>query len=326
MANKMYKQVEMLAPVKEANHIATKGYVDSLLNARLQEGVACAIIENIEGTYDADTKTLTQTGGTVNSDGVTLVENMEVLLIAQNDKSQNGRYVVKVAPVDGSTTPSSVVANVTGTGITSATVDKTVFETKVTTSGTTTFTYDGVTDMAWKLDDGTQVTLSDYGIEEVLVGSDPADHDKIEVIYVQEVTTSGTMGKFVRSEKMNDSAQLFSGMMIPTHCGDAYSDAIFMLINDGAMTLDTTSLVFEKYKCTEEVATTYEGTFVGDDVATEFTITHGLGTQKVTVKVYDNVTNEEVGFGVKIVSDNAIEIQSDVVLAPTDEFKVVVQG
>ena len=326
MANRIYKQVEMLAEVKEAKHIATKEYVDKLLNARLQEGVACVVLENIDGTYDADTKTLIQTGGTINSDGVTLVEGMETLLISQNDKSQNGRYVVKVAPVNGTTTPSSAVANVTGTGITSATVDKTVFETKVTTSGTTTLTYDGVTDMAWKLDDGTQVTLIDYGITEVLVGSDPVDQDKIEVIYVQEVTTTGTMGKFVRSEKMNDSAQLYSGMMIPVHSGDAYGDSIFMLVNDGSMTLDTTSLVFEKYKGVEETTSAYEGTFVGDDVATEFTITHGLGTQKVTVKVYDNVTNEDVGFGVKIVSDNAIEIQSDVVLAPTDEFKVVVQG
>ena len=326
MANRIYKQVEMLAEVKEAKHIATKEYVDKLLNARLQEGVACVVLENIDGTYDADTKTLIQTGGTINSDGVTLVEGMETLLISQNDKSQNGRYVVKVAPVNGTTTPSSAVANVTGTGITSATVDKTVFETKVTTSGTTTFTYDGVTDMAWKLDDGTQVTLAEYGIAEVLVGSDPVDQDKIEVIYVEEIVSAGTMGEFVRSEKMNDSAQLYSGMMIPVHSGDAYGDSIFMLVNDGSMTLDTTSLVFEKYKGVEETTSAYEGTFVGDDVAKEFTITHGLGTQKVTVKVYDNATNEEVGFGIKIASDNAIEIQSDVVLAPTDEFRVVVQG
>ena len=324
--NKMYKQVEMLAPVKEANHIATKGYVDNLLNARLQEGVACVVLENIDGTYDSTDMKLTQTGGIVNSDGVVLAENMEVLLIAQNDKTQNGRYVVTVAPVNGTTTPSSAVANVTGTGITSATVDKTVFETKVTTSGTTTFTYDGVTDMAWKLDDGTQVTLIDYGITEVLVSTDPVDQDKIEVTYVKAVTTTGTMGEFVRSEKMNDSAQLYSNLMIPVHSGDAYGDSIFMLVNDGSMTLDTTSLVFEKYKGSEETTSAYEGTFVGDDVATEFTITLGLGTQKVTVKVYDNVTNEEVGFGIKIASDNAIEIQSDVVLAPTDEFRVVVQG
>ena len=57
MANRIYKQVEMLAEVKEAKHIATKEYVDKLLNARLQEGVACVVLENIDGTYDADTNT-----------------------------------------------------------------------------------------------------------------------------------------------------------------------------------------------------------------------------------------------------------------------------
>ena len=233
---KMFNQVKMMVNPTEKEHLVTKNYVDQLLNSRLQSGVTCVITENIEGTYDADTKTLIQTGGKVNTDGIALLEKSEILLISQNDKSQNGIYTVNVVPAEG------------------------------------------------------------------------------------------TMGEFVRSERMDDSAELFSGMLIPVHQGNVYKDSIFQLINDGAMTLDSTSLVFEKYKGSEEGAKKYKEAIVGDDVATTWTITHGLDTKDVDVNIYDNATGEKVYFGVNIVSENAIEIISGVVLTPDDKFDVVVIG
>lgn len=70
----------------------------------------------------------------------------------------------------------------------------------------------------------------------------------------------------------------------------------------------------------------YEEVIVGNDSDKTFTVTHGLGTKAVDVAIYDKNTGEKCGFGVKVISDNAIEISSDVVLTITDEFLVTVQG
>ena len=78
MANRIYSQVELLCEVKNKHDLVNKQYVDMALNARLQSGVSCVITDPIEGTYESTTMTLTQTGGTVNSDGVTLLEGLEV--------------------------------------------------------------------------------------------------------------------------------------------------------------------------------------------------------------------------------------------------------
>lgn len=320
MANKMYSQVELLAEVKNPKNIATKEYVDKLLDARLQSGVECVIIDNVTGTYDPDTKTLTQTSGTINSDGVTLLERMETLFINQADKSQNGRFVVKTVPQ--AEIPSSAIASVSGTGITSATVSVTDFDAQLpsATTGSFLFSYDGTVNNSWMYN-GSPVTLSDYGISVIGV---EADGDTVTINYTQK--TDAVMGVFERSPLMNDSAQLFSGMLIPVHQGLAYSDVIFQLINDSTMTLDTTPLVFEKYTGKENGAKKFKETIVGDDVTTTFTITHGLNTKEVDINIYDSTTGEKVYFTTKVITENAIEITSDVVLTPDDSFDVVVIG
>ena len=317
MSNKMYSQVEMLAEVKEKKHIATKEYVDNILNARLMPGVECVVIENVDGVYDPSAKSLT-TSGTINSDDVSLIESMEVLLIAQTDKSQNGRYVVETMGVPG--VESSASASVAGTGITNATIDVAQFETKLAVSSQYVFTYDGITDNAWKYD-GNVVTLADYGITEEGAA---VDGDTITVDYTEAV--AGTDTVFVRSELMSDSAQLFSGMLIPVHQGTAYGDTIFQLINDTAMTLDTTPLVFEKYICGEQGAAKFTYTIVGDDATKEWDITHGLGSKEVAIKVFESATGKEAFFETAVVTENMVKVSSDVVLTPADKFDVVVIG
>ena len=318
MSNKMYSQVEMLAEVKEKKHIATKEYVDNILNARLMPGVECVVIENIDGTYDPTAKSLT-TSGAINSDDVSLIENMEVLLIAQTDKSQNGRYVVETMGVPG--VESSATVSVAGTGVTNATIDVAQFETKLAVSSQYVFIYDGTTDNAWKYD-GNVVTLSDYGITEESTGA--VDGDTITVDYTAAV--AGTDTVFVRSELMSDSAQLFSGMLIPVHQGTAYGDTIFQLINDTTMTLDTTPLVFEKYICGEQGAAKFTYAIIGDDATKEWDITHGLGTKEVAIKVFESATGKEAFFETAVVTENMVKVSSDVVLTPTDKFDVVVIG
>ena len=323
MANRIYSQVQLLCEVSDKYDLVNKKYVDDAISARVLAGVSCVVVDPITGNYEPTDMVLTQTGGSVNSDGVTLTKGMEFLYATKTgDTTLNGIWVVETAPVEGSTTPSTAVAKVTSTGgIVSATVDKTVFETKVTTSGTYTFTY-SLTDTSWMFE-GKAISLSDYGIVE---SGSVQDADIIEVTYVQEVTTPATMGVFKRSERMSKSSQFNNGQLIPVWEGLIYGNSIFTLTTDEAITLDTTPINYEKYKGSEEGAKKYKETIVGNDVATTWTITHGLGTKDVDVNIYDNATGEKVYFGVNIVSENAIEIISGVVLTPDDKFDVVVIG
>ena len=323
MANRIYSQVQLLCEVSDKYDLVNKKYVDDAISARVLAGVSCVVVDPITGDYEPTDMVLTQTGGSVNSDGVTLTKGMEFLYATKTgDTTLNGIWVVETAPVEGSTTPSTAVANVTSTGgIVSATVDKTVFETKVTTSGTYTFTY-SLADSSWMFK-GNKVVLSDYGIVE---SGSVQDADIIEVTYVEKVTTPATMGVFKRSERMSKSSQFNNGQLIPVWEGLIYGNSIFTLTTDEAITLDTTPINYEKYKGAEEGAKKYKEAIVGDDVATTWTITHGLGTKDVDVNIYDNATGEKVYFGVNIVSENAIEIISGVVLTPDDKFDVVVIG
>ena len=108
--------------------------------------------------------------------------------------------------------------------------------------------------------------------------------------------------------------------------GLIYKDSLFVLTTDETITLDTTSINYEKYKGAEEGAKKFKGNIVGDDATKVFTITHGLNTKDVVIKVYDATTDEQVYFSTKIVSENAIEVSSDVVLTPSDSFNVLVIG
>lgn len=322
MANRIYSQVQLLCEVTDKYDLVNKKYVDDAISARVLSGVSCVVVDPITGDYEPTDMTLTQTGGVVNSDGVTLTEGMEFLYATKTgDTTLNGIWVVETAPVEGSTTPSTAVANVTGSGIVSATVDKTVFETQVTTSGTYTFTY-SLADTSWMFE-GNAVSLATYGIVE---SGTTQDSDIIEVVYVSEVTTPATMGVFKRAERMSKSSQFFNGQLIPIYEGLIYGNSIFTLTTDETITLDTTPINYEKYKGSEEGAKKYKETIVGDDAATTWEITHSLNTKDVDVNIYDNATGEKVYFGVNIVSENVIEVVSGVVLTPNDKFDVVVIG
>lgn len=328
MANKIYKQIELLAPVTEAKHLVNKEYVDNLLNARLQEGVKVVLAEDFDAVYNVDAQTLTQNvGNALVIDGITLVEKDELLYIGANDKTQNGIYTVTTVGIGAVPSEGTVSLGATNTGVVTSgdiTLTLATFETKVgtPTTGSYIFTYDGVTDNEWKLA-GASATLADYGI--VIASEVPADGDTITVAYTEAVV--GTPSVLTRSERMSKSSQLFTGMLIPVHEGDIYKDSIFQLVSPDTttITLDTDSLVFEKYKGANEGAKVYEETIVGDDVTTTFTITHGLGTESVKVVIYDK-DDEECSFGVKVISENAVEISSDVILTPDDEFKIIVLG
>lgn len=331
MANRILKQIELLAPVVNDKDLVNKEYVDNALNARLQEGVKVVLDTDFDAVYDLDALTLTQNvGSPLVIDGIQLEEGDELLYVGANDKTQNGRYEVTTIGAGAVPSTGSISLGVTNTGVvTEGDISFTLstFESKVgtPTTGSYIFSYDGVTDNSFKLS-GSVVDIADYGIS--IASESPADGDTITVSYTEAVI--GTPSVITRSEKMNKSSQLFNGLLIPVHVGDIYKDSIFQLVSPDKTTivLDTDSLIFEKYKGANEGAKKYTEIITGDDTGTAkvFQITHGLGTKDIEVVIYDNTTDEKCYFGVKAISDNAIEISSDVALGVDDEFRVVVIG
>lgn len=329
MTNRAYKNIEMFGEVKDPKNLATKEYVDNSLNARLMQGVKVAILDDLNATYNSVDKTLTQNiGSELIIDGITLELDDEVLYVGDNttDKTQCGIYKVTTLGTNG--TPSVATLGIgSNTGIVTLSdisIDKAIFEAGVglglLSTKIYTFTYSG-TDSKWKLD-GNDADLSTYGI--TIASETPQDGDTITVDYTLAV--GGTPAVLTRAERMDSSSKLFSGCLIPIYMGTVYGDSIFQLVTENPMVLDTTSLIFEKYKGQEQKLDKFEGDFVGNDVDKEFTITHGLGTKNVEVDIYDNATGEKCMFGIEIISENAIKVLSDVVLTTSDKFDIVIIG
>ena len=139
--------------------------------------------------------------------------------------------------------------------------------------------------------------------------------------------TSGAQAVLTRAEDFNKSELITPNVSIPVMEGTENSDVTWQLVNNTQPTLDTDSLVFAKLKGSQGI-NKYTGTFTGDGTNKEYTITHGLGTKDVIVKVTHATTGEEWVFGVDKASqtDNTIKLVGNAVLELTDTFNVVVMG
>ena len=333
MSNRIYKNIELLGEITDSKHLVNKGYVDSLLDSRLMQGVKVAVLEDLNSDYNADTKTLTQkVGQELKYDGVILSIGDEILYVGDRstDLTQAGIYEITKLGKASKSSEATVSLGGSNTGIVTlgdVSVSVSTFETGIGTpsTGAYTFTYSG-TNSSWQYSGGNVDISTTYGVTLSSVTETPADGDTIVINYTEATTEE--KAELVRVERFSKSSQLFSGMLIPIHEGTLNHDAIFQLIDDvKPFVLDTTPLHFEKYAGNADGSVKkYEEVIVGNDSDKTFTVTHGLGTKAVDVAIYDKNTGEKCGFGVKVISDNAIEISSDVVLTITDEFLVTVQG
>ena len=97
MSNRIYKNIELLGEITDPKHLVNKGYVDSLLDSRLMQGVKVAVLEDLNSDYNADTKTLTQkVGQELKYDGVILSIGDEILYVGDRstDLTQAGLYEI----------------------------------------------------------------------------------------------------------------------------------------------------------------------------------------------------------------------------------------
>lgn len=333
MANRIYKNIELLGEITDAKHLVNKEYVDSLLDSRLMQGVKVAVLEDLNSDYDSSTQTLTQkVGQELVYDGVALSIGDEILYVGggTTDLTQSGIYEITKLGKASKASEATVSLGGSNTGIITlgdVSVSVSTFETGIGTpsTGAYTFTYSGA-NSSWQYSGGDVDISTTYGVTLSSVTETPADGDTIVINYTEATTEE--KAELVRVERFSKSNQLFSGMLIPIHEGTLNHDSIFQLIDDvKPFVLDTTPLHFEKYAGNADGSVKkYEEIIVGNDSDKTFTVTHGLGTKAVDVTIYDKNTGEKCGFGVKVISDNAIEISSDVVLTITDEFLVTVQG
>ena len=317
MSKKIYSNIELKAKPILDEHLVNLGTVKNLISRRIKETVRLVDLEGIpNASYDPLTKELT--GNVTSIDGVDLVENDRVLLASNIDASSNGIYDV-VSIVGG--TPSSATGSTTSATITKVTVDKAIFEAKTgaNTDKSYVFTYDGTTDMTWKDDTTTSVTLADYGIS---IEGTETDADTITINYTAEVLALTT---FKRSSDFDESSDITPNVLVPVAQG-VNADKLFMLVNDGAITLDTDSLVFARYSSSDNATEKIIATFKGDGIKTEFSVQHGLNTKEIEVGFYDEL-GISCYFNYELTSENVITIKPDVLLKAEDgEFRVAIIG
>ena len=316
-------------PVALTNQEAVNlGQVRDMLDRYVKEPVMVAttselaVADNTDGvlTLSVDVNTI---------DGVTLNVDDAILVKDQLDKVSNGVYIVTDLGTSG--TLSSASATVSGTGITSATVDKTVFEAQVgtPTTGTYSFVYDGVTDNSWKLD-GNIVVLADYGITEVLVGTDPVDQDKIEISYTERV--AGTGAVLTRREDFAIDKVILNNTTISVMQGDTFGDTKWTLVSDGVLTCGSSSFVFVKDVDTAEGSiNVIKTTITGDDVTTEFNVAHNLNltdAQAYMIYVKDATGSNCYVDDAPTVGNEANALTLSFAVAPeaTETFKIFILG
>ena len=255
-------------------------------------------------------------------DNVSVSVDDAILVKGQLDKTENGVYVIDDL---GSITPANATASVSGTGVTAATVSTVDFETKISTTGSYDFIYDGVTDMAWKYI-GTIVTLSDYGIVETGV---PVDGDTITVSYT---ATSGTGAVLLRREDFAIGKVILNNTFVNVMVGDSNGDTRWTIVSDGVLTCGTSSFTFIKDIDVDlSPINVVKSTFNGTGVDTSFTVSHNLNLTDgnyYLIFIKDNVGNNVYVDNIPTVGNekNSITLTFEEAPKVTEEFKVFVLG
>ena len=313
---------------KTENEAVNLGQVKSIINRYNKEPARVATTTELDVASNID-GVLTLTTDVNEIDGVTLSVGNSILVKDQLDKTINAVYVV--TDLGSPSTPSTATASVSGTGITSASVDKTTFETYLgtPTTGSYVFTYDGVTDNAWKYQ-GSVVTLADYGITEVLVGSDPIDGDEITINYTESVPSTGAV--LTRREDFAIGKIILNNTFVNVMEGSIAGDTRWTIVSDGVLTCGTNNFIFIKDIDTDEGSiNVIKASITGDDATTEFTLSHNLNLTDANayiIFVKDNTgANCYVDDAPTLGNEsNSITLTFETAPLTTETFKIFILG
>ena len=145
-------------------------------------------------------------------------------------------------------------------------------------------------------------------------------------IYEVEVAgDAATAAVLVRAEDWDTNDQIFSGVRVNVREGNLYTRTTWSLVTTGTLSIDVTAFEFAQVAATTGTSKHAE-TITGDNVETEFTVQHDLGTTDISVSVYNLATNAEVGTDVTIDDADNVIIGFDAPPTTAQSFRVIVIG
>lgn len=190
-----------------------------------------------------------------------------------------------------------------------------------------------ITGLSWKqpvraasTGPGTLATAFENG--DTLDGVTLATGDRILLKDQADATENGirvvaASGAPPRATDADSGAELVNAAVLVRE-GDDNADHAFQCTSDAPITLGSTDLVWATFGS----ITAGPGKFaddVGDNSSTSIAVSHGLGTEDVTIQVRDNSTGEVVDCGEKVTDSNTVTL--DFAVAPgTDAYRVVIIG
>lgn len=117
------------------------------------------------------------------------------------------------------------------------------------------------------------------------------------------------------------------GSVVAVEVGTANADSVWLATADQGGTLDTTAVTFSKLGPSAGGGTAkFAADITGDATATQFTVTHNLGSTDVLVAVYDVAADLAVIVDVKRPTANTVRIDFAVAPANAKAYRCVVVG
>ncbi len=299
--------------------------VKELISKFHLEPVRLCLSEELTGTYSDNVLTLNTSIGTI--DGVETQLNDTVLLTNLIDKKMNGIYTITTK--GNPEVPS--VANITvttSTTLTSASVDKDVFEGALTpTTGDYQFTYDGTTENSW-LYNSNPIALNTYGIS---VEGTPSDGDILTVNYTEKVALVGAT--LTRREDLQDGCYLNSSCRVNILEGTDYAEATFISINDSPIKINEANVVFiREIGVDDNQIKVSKHTITGNDTDKTFIVNHDMDLENeysYMLFAKDVSTGDEIyinNYPNSLNSTNSITIEFDEAPKTGETFKLFILG
>ena len=146
------------------------------------------------------------------------------------------------------------------------------------------------------------------------------------VFVVADVGSGSTPAVIKRASDFNVSSEVRPGVRINIDDGDTFKNTTWRIADFGAITLDTSPIVFEKV-IPARFLTPAEAIFDGDNATATFNLEHGLGNHNaVVLSVRNTVTRANVVVDWDNVDDDTIALYFEVPPLDTATFHVVFAG
>ncbi|MDR1872037.1 MAG: hypothetical protein LBS60_09020 [Deltaproteobacteria bacterium] len=129
-----------------------------------------------------------------------------------------------------------------------------------------------------------------------------------------------------RSPDFDASSDISPGVKVHVNQGTDGHDTTYVLITDGPIALNSTSLQFEVFVGRTKRVAWLTFPVTGDGSTTEFTFNHGWNTRNVLVNVIDQTTFADIYVAVSRPSDNAVKIEFAKAPSSSDSYMVILSA